>query len=475
MSNVVREDIDALNAVLTVTVSKENYLAKFNKELAKYKDKARMKGFRQGKTPESLVRKLYGKPVLSEILDNEFQHQLYHYLDDNKLNLIGSPILSEETDKLDINVEQMLDYTMKFDIALQPDFEIDGLNKIQVFDHYEVEVSDETANNEFDDAMKSLGERVESAAEILAGDLVKLQAVNEELGIENEFSLEWDSMSEDLKSQLLNSKIGDSLNLDPLKLEEGRDEAFSKRYFLGLETDDIRELPATFDFKITSASRVEMPEITEENLHKVFGEEINTREEALAEIKKAFKRQHVPMADAILFRHFQDRLMELNQFELPEKFIQRFYQVNNEGLGDEQAKKLVESSRRALNWDVLSSKMSRKFNISISEKEVRQELMNTILGYLGGQMQGMSDFIMDWVERMMKEEKSVTEAQNRVFSRKLHQAIEQEVSINTVLVSEERLKEIWDELVKSAKTEEEVELAALDAGSEDAAEVETEA
>ena len=47
MSKVVRTDTDALNAVLTITIPKEEYLDKVQKEIKKYSQKASMKGFRQ--------------------------------------------------------------------------------------------------------------------------------------------------------------------------------------------------------------------------------------------------------------------------------------------------------------------------------------------------------------------------------------------------------------------------------------------
>jgi trigger factor len=478
MSNVVREDIDALNAVLTVTVSKEKYLTKFNKELVKYKDKARIKGFRQGKTPDSLVRKLYGKPILSQILDEEIQHQLSHYLEDNNIELIGSPIPSKDMEPIDVNVEQMVDYTMKFDIGLQPQFEIDGLNKIQVFDYYEVAMDEEKAQEEFNRTIKSFGERVESTSEILADDLVKLAVAHEELGIENEFSLEWDSINEDLKTQLLNSKVGGTLNLDPFKLEEGRDENFAKRFFLGIEIDDVRELPERFDFKISSASRIELPPVTEEILQQAFGEATSTEEEALKLIKNSFARYYKPMADTILYRRFQDRLSELNQFELPEAFIQRLHQVSYKNVTEENAKQVFESSRNSLNWEVLTSKIVRKLEVQISEYDIRQELADRIISYLGGQFNGNIDFIEQMVDRMMEDEKSVREAENRVVVNKLREAIKEQVTINTVKVSEDELKAIWDELVKKEKQEEQAEAAlnaAPEATAEDTAETATEA
>ena len=58
MSKVVREDTDNLSAVLTLTVTQEDYESKLNTELNKYRKKAQLKGFRKGKTPMGFIKKI---------------------------------------------------------------------------------------------------------------------------------------------------------------------------------------------------------------------------------------------------------------------------------------------------------------------------------------------------------------------------------------------------------------------------------
>ena len=57
MPNVVREDIDNLNAVLKVQIGRNDYEPKFNNELKKLRNEATIKGFRKGKTPDQFPEK----------------------------------------------------------------------------------------------------------------------------------------------------------------------------------------------------------------------------------------------------------------------------------------------------------------------------------------------------------------------------------------------------------------------------------
>ena len=64
--NIVRNDIDAVNATVTVQVSKADYAEKVEKTLKEYKRKANIPGFRPGMVPVGLLKKMYGKAILAE-------------------------------------------------------------------------------------------------------------------------------------------------------------------------------------------------------------------------------------------------------------------------------------------------------------------------------------------------------------------------------------------------------------------------
>ena len=58
--NITKENIDDLNAVLSVHIVKEDYEEKVNEVLVDYKKKANIKGFRPGKVPIGMIKKMYG-------------------------------------------------------------------------------------------------------------------------------------------------------------------------------------------------------------------------------------------------------------------------------------------------------------------------------------------------------------------------------------------------------------------------------
>jgi trigger factor len=95
MPNVVRTDIDALNAVLTVTILKEDYLPKVKKDMKTFTQRSPMKGFRPGKTPPKLVETMYGTEFVMEAVNKTLQETVGNFLVNRlarRSNLISNSI-----------------------------------------------------------------------------------------------------------------------------------------------------------------------------------------------------------------------------------------------------------------------------------------------------------------------------------------------------------------------------------------------
>jgi len=460
MPNVVREEIDSLNSVLTITLEKAEVENKLKSELNKYKDKAQMKGFRKGKTPEGMLRKLYGKGLLADIVNNSLQSQLYEYITENKLEVLGQPIPSEDHPEIDLDPIQVSDYTFKFDVAVAPEFEIKGIDASDVYSKYKVEISDERVEEELIKARKRFGKRIVSESEIQEEDMVKLQiaeldgdAVKED-GLSNSFSLLLANAEDAAKATLLSQKVGDTLHLNLFELEKDRDEDFVRRYFLGLDKEDEREIAnPVFQVTIEEASRVEPAEMGEEFYNTYFGEgRVTTEEEAREAIRLDYGQYFDQQANALLFRDMQEKLLELNQLPLPEAFLKRWLLTSSENPNPEAIEKGFESFAKSLQWSLIRNKAARLFGIQVTEEDLQRYFANRVLSYFGGQLNDMN-LINGMVDRLMQDEKQVDQAGEEVLLDKLQAAISAVVTVDPKPVAEEEFLEILRQAQAQAQAE----------------------
>jgi trigger factor len=460
MPNVVREEIDNLNAVLTITLEKAEVEQKLKTELNKYREKAAMKGFRKGKTPDTMLRKLYGKGLLADIVNDALQRQLYDHIIENKLEVLGQPIPSENHPEVHLDPIQVSDYVFKFDLGIAPEFELKGIDASDAYEKYKVEIGDDRVDEEMLKARKRFGKRIVSESEIQEEDMVKLQLAEleadsvKEGGIEHNFSLLLANAQDGAKAILLSHKVGDTLKMDVFELEKDRDEDFARRYFLGLEKEDDREIKdRVFQITIEEASRVEPAEMGEEFYNTYFGEgRVTSEEEAREAIRLDYGQYFDQQANALLFRDLQERLLELNQLPLPEAFLKRWILTSNENATPETVDKGFESFTKSLQWSLIRNKAARLFGIQVTEDDLKAYFGNRVLSYFGGQLNDMN-LINGMVERLMQDEKQADQAADEVLLDKLQAAISAVVTINPKPIAEAEFLEVLRQAQAQAQTE----------------------
>ena len=90
-------------------IVKADYADKVEKSLRSFRRKAEMPGFRKGMVPMGMVKKMYGKHVLVEEINKLVSENLYNYIRENKLNILGEP-LPNETEQKEINFDTQEDF-----------------------------------------------------------------------------------------------------------------------------------------------------------------------------------------------------------------------------------------------------------------------------------------------------------------------------------------------------------------------------
>lgn len=118
--NITRENIDALNAIVTIKLDKEDYNGKVDHTLLEYRKKARIDGFRPGKVPMGLINKMYRKPVMAEEVQKLLSETLFKYIDDEKISILGEPMPSE-TKTFENDWENAESFTFSFDLGISPE------------------------------------------------------------------------------------------------------------------------------------------------------------------------------------------------------------------------------------------------------------------------------------------------------------------------------------------------------------------
>jgi len=158
--NVTQENVDALNAIVRIQFTPADYQPKIDAQLRDYSKKVQMPGFRPGKVPAGMVKKMYGKSILVDELNKLTSDTLFNYLRDNQLDVLGNPLPQAENDSA-IDLDNPGEINLSFELGLAPKFELD-ITSNHRFNIYKVKLDASYIDDIIQDYRKRLGDKVDS-------------------------------------------------------------------------------------------------------------------------------------------------------------------------------------------------------------------------------------------------------------------------------------------------------------------------
>jgi trigger factor len=374
--NITRENIDKLNAIITVSVEKNDYEATVNDVLKNYRKKANMPGFRPGMVPAGLIKKMYGKAALAEEVNKILSKSLTDYIHAEKLNVLGEPLPNEEK-QAPIDWENQTDYSFVFDVAMAPEFGVKLDNETTV-PYFSIAASDDMVGKQFDAYASRLGENkvVDSVEEkdTVRGNFVQLDDQGAELedGIKAEqVVIAIDLMKDEaIKAEFIDKKAGDVLVFDPIKAYENKHEV---SHMLNISHEAAETLSGNFSFTIVEVLRFEKAEPTQELYNQIYGEDagITTVEEFKARIKTELEENFVYSSNYKFALDSRDTLLKSIQFDLPEAFLKRWILATNEKMTQEQLDADFDNFMVDLKWQLIKDKIVKDNELKITEEDVR--------------------------------------------------------------------------------------------------------
>lgn len=432
MPTIKHEHVDPLNAVVTVELSKEDYLTNVNKKLKEYRQKAQIKGFRPGKVPMSLIKRKFGNAILVDEVNEVLGKGLEDYFKDNTLRVLGQPLAIEDKD-LRINIAQPTNYTFQFEIGLAPEFDVQGISADNKLPFYDITVSEATIDEEIDNVRRKHSKGFQNnITDVQEGDMlaISLQELDEagaikEGGVfkEETFLALKDLNNDQLKDDLLTATIGDHFDFDIYTIED-KEETYIRKHILGLEEDQ----PVNNQFRLTikEVKRVDKATLDQEFFKQLFpNDEIETveqfREKVQGEIYKGYKQSANNHYNSLVF----DFLLEQNQLELPVAFLQKWLSQNNKELTNEFFEgKEFEAFIRNTNWSLIRDKLAEQHEITVNYQDVEDMTRGEILNYFNYQIPPYGEMMDNMLERILSDQKEV----NRRFDTLMDQRILDRVS-----------------------------------------------
>lgn len=423
---IEQSEIKDMTAVLTLTVEPADYQENVQKELRQIRQKANIPGFRPGMVPVGLVKKMYGKGVMAEVINREIGTQLSKYIEDNKLQILGDPLPNEElTPAVDFDNQDT--FTFAFDIALAPEFDanLSAKNKLT---WYNITITDEMVDNQVNGYATRFGEYVD-AEQVEDGDVLKglLREVgNETDPIQKENAMLNPAYMKDKKQLALfkGAKKGDVITFNPMKAYDSEVEVAS---MLDIKKDEAKNITADFTFEIQGITRHQAAKIDGELFAKVYGEN-NVKDEADFR-QKVREEIESNMAEDSKYKFGLDVkeavMKKMEKVELPETFLRRWVKATNEKMTDEQLDKDFPAMVNELKWHLAKDQLMKKYDIKVEKEDVeayaKEVARMQFMQY--GLMHVDDQYLTSYAQEMLKKDDQLRGIVERVAENKVYDAL----------------------------------------------------
>lgn len=372
--NVVREDIDALNAVLKVQVKPEDYKDKVAETLKNQRKKVNMPGFRPGMVPMGLIQKQYGSAVLAEELNRVVNSSLQQYLSENKVEILGNPIPKKDHE-VEGDFKNPSEFTFAYEIGLAPVVDV-KLNSKSKYDYVKVKVDNKLVDKQVEDLRRRYGKLI-SSEKVADSDLILAQFVElndddsiKEGGIMHSSTVSMEFVSnEKLKKELSGKEVGFKTIVNPADVSRGGKDMAA---MLGVKEEELDGLSNKFQMLITEIKGMELAELNEELFDKLFGpgsvkNEKEMRERITADLGGMF----ISDSDRLLTQSIYNDLLEKTKVELPDAFLKRWIQLSNEKeVTMEQIEADYDNYAKSLKWQLIQGNIFKANNIKLENEEV---------------------------------------------------------------------------------------------------------
>lgn len=430
------ENPDKVNGLLTLTVEEADYKENVEKTLKNYRKKANVPGFRPGMVPMGMIKRQFGTTAKVDEINKLLGEQIYKYVKDNNIQMLGEPLPSGKQEPVDM--EKEAPYTFMFDIAVAPELKAE-LTGDDTIDYYTITVDDKIIDQQIDVFASRAGhyDKVEDyqANDMLKGDIRELDenGNTKEGGITVEGAVlmpEYIKV-EDQKKLFDGAKLGDIITFNPKKAYPESDIEVSS--LLKMKKEEVADLTADFSYQITEISRYVKAEVNQELFDQVYGKDVIKDEKDFREkIAEGLKAQFAVDSDFKFIQDVRKYLVDkVGALTYPDALLKRIMLNNNKDKGEEFVEKNYEQSIKELTWHLIKEQLVKANGIKIEDADIEETAKEAAKAQFAqyGMNNIPEEYIENYAKDMLKKREYIDSFVDRSIDRKLTEILKNVVKL----------------------------------------------
>jgi|SRR5574344_171963 trigger factor len=452
--NILFENPEKVNGVMTLTFEKEDYQPEVEKTLKDYRKKANVPGFRPGQVPMGMIKRQFGTSVKVDVVNKLLGEKLYEYVRENKIQMLGEPLPSEKQGELDFEGDAPL--TFVFDIAVAPEFkaELSGKDKV---DYYTIDVNDDLVNKQVEMYQSRTGhyDKVQdydpAQNDMLKGEIRELDAEGntkeDGITVVDAVMMPEYIKVDDEKKLFDGAKVGSLIKFNPKKAYPKSEAEIAS--LLKIEKDKVADLNSDFSYLVTEVSRFVKGEVNQELFDQIFGEgNVKSEEEFRAKIAETIKTQLTSDQDYKFLLDVRAHMeKKVGKLEFPDALLKKIMLNNNKDKGEKFVDDNYEASIKELEWHLIKEQLVNAQNIKIDDNDVKNVAKEAARAQFA--QYGMSnvpeEYLDNYATEMLKKRENTDSLVDRAVDVKLIDALKKVVKLNEKTISFDEFQKMMQE------------------------------
>jgi trigger factor len=437
---------------LQISVAKADYQEKVDSALKTFRRKANVPGFRPGTVPMGMVKKMYGKSILAEEINKIVGENLYNYIQENKLNVLGEPLPNEEKQQpVDFSAEG--DYDFYFDIALAPEIKL-NLTKKDKITYYAIDVNQELVDKQIESYKANYGkyDKVEDGAketDLIRGAIAELEdGKAKDGGINVEAGIVMPSYIKDAEEQarFVGSKAGDVIVFNPGKAYEGNETEIAS--LLHIDKNAVDAIAPEFQFTVTEITRYKEADIDQDLFDKVFGAgNVKDAEEFNVKVKEVIAGQFTPDSD---YKFLLDAKILLEKktgsLQFPDAFLKRWLLATGEERTAESLEKDYPKIIEDLKFHLIKEQIAKDKDIKIDNDDMKTIAMQATRAQFAqyGMMNLPDEMLENYANDMLKNKDNARNLLDRAMENKIIDVLKTTLGVEEKTISLDEFRKFFE-------------------------------
>ncbi|MDR0697801.1 MAG: trigger factor [Tannerella sp.] len=448
--NVSLKNNDAASGVLKVEIEKNDYAESLDKNLYKLRRQANMPGFRKGMVPLSIVKKLYGKQALAEEVNKLVRENLYAYIRDNNIKVIGEPIPNENEQRL-IDFDKDENFEFYFDVALSPDIDFE-LTKEDKLTFYKIAIDDELLDKRMESYRKDFGsydkvDKVEGMDDLVKGDITELENGEPKTGgifVEQVMLMPSYIKNETEQKKLIGAELNGKIVFNPYQAYEGEEKNLAQFFMMDIEK--VKDLKNDFTFEIKEIIRHKPAELNQEFFDRIYDPGTVQDEAAFRDKEKeSLSEQFLPESNSLFIKDVRALLLKkVEDIVFADDILKRWMLLSDEKMEKEYLEEDYPKIVEDLKYHYAKDRLIKENDIKVEKEELEDYVKRAVkIQYMQYGMMSMPDNVIENVAKdVLKKEGTEYDFTNRILNEKIISLLKEKITVTVKEITSGEFDEI---------------------------------